>query len=81
MKKKVVIEFKKENENSEEIFEWLISRLHDYIEFLRNAIPKKDKKKWCEKFIKVLKFLGDYKLDAEMQKCKKEVNGEKNGKG
>ncbi len=56
-----------DREYSEETFEWLVSRLKEYLDFLRRNAPKKHKSEWCKKFIAVLKFLGDYKIEDEIK--------------
>lgn len=56
-----------DKEYSAETFEWLANRIKEYIDFLAKNAPKKDKSEWCKKFIAVLKFLGDYKVEEEFR--------------
>ncbi len=56
-----------DREYSDETFEWLVDRAKEYLDFLERNAPRKDKSKWCKKLIAVLKFLGDYKLEDELQ--------------
>ena len=65
-----IIEFTKNNEieYTKETHSFLTNRLHDYIDFVVSYTPDKDINMWCEKFIAVLKFLGDYKLDEELKR-------------
>lgn len=51
----------------EKTFEWLAGRTKEYIDFLVANAPKKDRAEWSEKFIAVLKFLGDYLLEDELK--------------
>ena len=64
-----IIEFNKKNEKeyTRETYQFLTNRLHDYIDFIVCHTPDKDRCMWCEKLIAVLKFLGDYKLDEELE--------------
>lgn len=64
-----IIEFIKKDEKgyTKETYQFLTNRLHDYIDFIASHIPDEDRNMWCEKFIAVLKFLGDYKLDEELE--------------
>ena len=55
-------------EYPEEMFEWLISRAKQYLNFLKDKAPNSHKKKWCQSLIAVLKFLGDYRLDEDLSK-------------
>lgn len=66
-----------DKEYSENVFEWLIDRLKEYLDFLKRNVPKKDKSEWSKKFIAVLKFLGDYQLEDELKEF--ERNEEENG--
>lgn len=64
-----IIEFPahaKDKEYSEKVFEWLINRAIEYLKFLRRNVVNSDKSEWCERIIVALKFLGDYKLDKEI---------------
>jgi len=63
-----IIEFHKKNkEYSDVLFDWLTNRTKDYVDFLKRNVPNEDKCEWCEKFIAVLKFLGDYRLEDELK--------------
>ena len=48
-------------------FNWLISRIEDYLCFLRNNVLDEDKEELCEKFEIALRSLGDYKLDEDLK--------------
>ena len=75
---KNIIRFPMANvEYSENVFDWLIDRLKEYLDFLKKCAPKKDKSEWSKKFIVVLKFLGDYQLEDELKEF--ERNEDKNG--
>lgn len=56
-----------DKEYSEEAFEWLADRVKEYVDFLTRNAPIKDKSQWSKKFIAVLKFLGDYSLEDELE--------------
>lgn len=56
-----------DKEYSGETFEWLVDRIKGYVDFLARNAPKKDKSEWSERFIAVLKFLGDYSLEDELK--------------
>lgn len=51
---------------AKEIYQVLAYRLHDLIDFIVSHASDEDRDIWCEKFIAVLKFLGDYKLGEEL---------------
>lgn len=56
-----------DKEYSGETFEWLADRMKEYVNFLTCNALKKDKTEWSKKFIAVLKFLGDYSLEDELE--------------
>lgn len=66
-----------DKEYSENVFDWLIDRTKEYLDFLKRSAPKKGKSEWCKKFIAVLKFLGDYLLEDEL----KEFEGNEGANG
>lgn len=70
MSESKVIEFPahmEEKEYSEKTFDWLIDRAIEYLDFLKKSARRIHKNEWCKKLIAALKFLGDYKLDDEIQ--------------
>ena len=65
---KIIKFIKKDNKGyTEDTYQFLINRLHSYIDFIVSHTPNEDINMWCEKFIATLKFLGDYKLDEELE--------------
>lgn len=62
----VNINTNKNLQNSKEMHSWLIDRFKNYIDFLSENTPDEDKSEWNMKFTAVLKFLGDYRLDDDI---------------
>lgn len=64
-----IIKFIKKDDKgyTKETYQFLTYRLHDFIDFITSHASDEDRDIWCEKFIAALKFLGDYKLDEELE--------------
>lgn len=56
-----------EKEYTEATYDWLVDRIISYLGFLKRNAIKEHKTEWCRKFVAVLKFLGDYKLESEIR--------------
>ena len=52
---------------SSELLIWLTNRFFTYITWLTQSARKEDIDIWCEKYIRTLKFLGDYKLEEDLK--------------
>lgn len=47
-------------------FRVLTDRMKEYMDFLTEKVPPEDEEMWNERLVRVLKFLGDYKVDSEV---------------